>query len=76
MCVGVWVLSTMLPTLMLNDKKKDKPLSTRDYLGWSMWTLGFAFEVIADYQKSQFRADPQNAVSIYSYLIQEENKLD
>ncbi|KAK7493212.1 hypothetical protein BaRGS_00015549 [Batillaria attramentaria] len=58
---AVWVFSTLLPTLMLNSKKDDKPLTTRDYIGWGLWGLGFFFEVVADYQKSQFKANPENA---------------
>ena len=61
---GVWVFSTLLPTLLLNSKKKDRALTTRDYVGWGMWSLGFIFEVVADYQKSRFKANPENAVSI------------
>ena len=38
-------------------------MTRRDYVGWGMWTLGFIFEVVADYQKSRFKANPENAVS-------------
>lgn len=58
---GLWVLSTLLPTLLLNMKKKDHPLSKQDYAGWVLWTIGFLFEVVADYQKSSFKANPDNA---------------
>ncbi|XP_071102209.1 uncharacterized protein [Haliotis cracherodii] len=58
---GVWVMSTLLPVLMLNSKKEDKPVSTRDYIGWALWALGFFFEAVGDYQKSAFRANPDNA---------------
>merc|ERR1712004_50407 len=57
---GMWVFLTLLPTLILNGKREDKPLATRDYVGWGMWATGFLFEVLADYQKSQFKADPAN----------------
>ena len=59
----MWVFLSLLPTLILNSKKEDKPLTTRDYFGWSLWIFGFLFEVIADYQKSVFRNNPDNAVS-------------
>ena len=53
---------TLLPTLILNSKKEDKPLTTRDYAGWTLWAIGFLFEAIADHQKSRFRANPDNTV--------------
>ena len=59
---GIWVWITLLPSLILNTEKRDPPLATRDYLGWTLWTVGFLFEVVADMQKSIFRADPKNEV--------------
>ncbi|CAH1788721.1 unnamed protein product [Owenia fusiformis] len=58
---GAWIFLNLLPTLIHNSKEKDKPISTRDYVGWGLWTVGFLFEVIADYQKSSFRNNPDNA---------------
>ncbi|XP_077979127.1 uncharacterized protein LOC144434537 [Glandiceps talaboti] len=58
---ALWVWITLLPTLILNSNKKDKELTTRDYVGWSLWILGFLCEVIADHQKSVFRSNPDNA---------------
>lgn len=57
---AVWVFATLLPTLMLNSEKRDVPLGTRDYIGWSIWGLGFATEAIADQQKWFFKRDPEN----------------
>ena len=57
---GVWVWSTLLPTLILNTSDKDEALTWRDNLGWLLWLTGFVLEAVADYQKSQFRADPAN----------------
>lgn len=57
---GVWVFVTLLPTLMLNNTKRDVPVGIRDYVGWGMWTVGMLFEVVADAQKSAFRASPDN----------------
>ncbi|XP_064614376.1 uncharacterized protein LOC135478042 [Liolophura sinensis] len=57
---GVWVYITLLPTLILNAERSDRPLGKRDYLGWAIWTLGFLIETVADYQKSCFKADPAN----------------
>lgn len=58
---GVWILSTLLPVLIINYKKDNRPVSQQDYLGWGLWGLGFFLETVADYQKSQFRKDPGNA---------------
>jgi steroid 5-alpha reductase family enzyme len=49
---GLWVLVSLLPTLIMNSKTKDWPLQTRDYAGWTLWGIGFLLEMMADYQKS------------------------
>jgi len=57
---GLWVWLTLLPTMILNLKQKDKELNYRDYLGFSLFAVGFMIEAVADYQKSKFRSDPAN----------------
>jgi len=57
---GIWVLVTLTPTLILNQSGRNPPLGARDYLGWSIWATGLATEVLADWQKSAFRANPAN----------------
>jgi len=57
---GLWVFVTLLPTLMLNESKRDRPLGAQDYIGWAIWAAGMVFEVTADLQKSAFRRDPAN----------------
>ncbi|XP_038642586.1 uncharacterized protein si:ch211-210c8.6 [Scyliorhinus canicula] len=57
---GVWIFITLLPTLILNTQEKDRPLCVRDYAAWTIWTLGFATEAIADQQKWNFKSDPDN----------------
>lgn len=37
-----------------------RPLGWRDAVGWSLWAVGFVVQVLADYQKSCFKADPRN----------------
>lgn len=49
---------------MLNWSNRETPLGARDMVGWSMWTVGFAFEVVADFQKRLFRNDPANKVMV------------
>ncbi|KAJ1160490.1 hypothetical protein NDU88_000992 [Pleurodeles waltl] len=60
---GIWIFVTLLPTLILNLEKHDRPLGLRDYLGWTIWAVGFVTQAIADQQKWNFRADPDNTVS-------------
>uniref|UniRef100_A0A8D2J128 Steroid 5-alpha reductase C-terminal domain-containing protein n=2 Tax=Varanus komodoensis TaxID=61221 RepID=A0A8D2J128_VARKO len=58
---GIWVFITLLPTLLLNLEKNGKPLGFWDYLGWSIWAVGFTTEAVADQQKWHFRSNPDNA---------------
>jgi steroid 5-alpha reductase family enzyme len=39
-----------------------RPIGTQDYIGWGIWVLGMVFEVVADFQKSSFKANPDNKV--------------
>ncbi|KAL4623686.1 hypothetical protein GN956_G18681 [Arapaima gigas] len=57
---ALWVFVTLLPTLILNSERRDKPLGARDYVGWGIWGLGFATEAIADQQKWNFKQNPDN----------------
>lgn len=58
---GIWIFVTLAPTLILNLEKHDRPLGLRDYLGWTIWAVGFLTQAIADQQKWNFKADPDNA---------------
>ena len=60
---GLWVFITLLPTLIQNGERRTPLIGRRDYIGWAIWGLGFLFEVVADMQKSIFRANPANDVS-------------
>ena len=51
---------------MLNSSERDRPLGNLDVIGWGLWAIGMGFEVIADFQKSAFRKNPNNKVL---YLI-------
>jgi len=57
---GVWVLVTLLPTLVMMEAPSSGRTTTQHYVGWAMWLVGFLFELLADYQKSVFRNDPAN----------------
>uniref|UniRef100_A0A1A8UFE2 Uncharacterized protein n=1 Tax=Nothobranchius furzeri TaxID=105023 RepID=A0A1A8UFE2_NOTFU len=58
---AVWIFLTLLPTLMLNTEKRNVPLGMRDYIGWTVWGIGFATQTIADQQKWLFKSNPDNA---------------
>ena len=58
--LALWVFATLCPTLILNSKQKDQKLTPRDYIGWTVWGIGFVVEAIADFQKYSFRSDPNN----------------
>eukprot|EP00124_Ichthyophonus_hoferi_P004559 Ihof_evm1s518 gene=Ihof_evmTU1s518 len=56
---GMWVLMVGSPIYIINVwSDKDQSLNVRDYIGFLLWQIGFAIEVVADWQKTQFRADP------------------
>ncbi|XP_023660744.1 uncharacterized protein [Paramormyrops kingsleyae] len=57
---ALWIFVTLLPTLVLNGERRDKPLGAQDYVGWGMWGLGFVIEAVADQQKWNFRNNPDN----------------
>jgi len=57
---GVWVFITLLPSLIMITEKRQSNLNFQDMLGWTLWIVGFLMEVVADYQKSQFRSIPAN----------------
>ncbi|XP_069179894.1 uncharacterized protein [Procambarus clarkii] len=57
---GVWVLVTVLPSVLAVLSPRQRPLGARDYVGWGIWATGFLIEVVADYQKTTFRNNPAN----------------
>uniref|UniRef100_A0A8C5LMK5 Steroid 5-alpha reductase C-terminal domain-containing protein n=1 Tax=Leptobrachium leishanense TaxID=445787 RepID=A0A8C5LMK5_9ANUR len=58
---GLWIFIALLPSLILNFEKRNKPLGLLDYIGWALWTIGFLTQVVADQQKWHFKSDPDNA---------------
>mmetsp|Transcript_65727 Transcript_65727/g.80439 ORF Transcript_65727/g.80439 Transcript_65727/m.80439 type:complete len:324 (+) Transcript_65727:76-1047(+) len=51
-----WVAGILLGVI----NGKYKKTNALDYVGWALWVLGFAWEAIADHQKSAFKKDPNN----------------
>ena len=57
---GLWVVFTMSAALVAITTAARKELGVFAIVGTLIWAFGFAFEIIADNQKSQFRANPEN----------------
>jgi steroid 5-alpha reductase family enzyme len=57
---GLWVTFTLAAGLAAITSSQRVPLDIFAVLGTIIWLTGFAIEVIADNQKSRFRADPAN----------------
>ena len=60
---ALWVFLTLFPSLFLFEwgKRNHKDPFVGQYVGWSIWLLGFAIEVVADHQKLMFKEKPENA---------------
>jgi steroid 5-alpha reductase family enzyme len=57
---GLWVLVTMAAGLAALTSDKTVELGIVGYLGMLVWLFGFAVEVMADHQKTVFKANPEN----------------
>lgn len=57
---GLWVSLTSAAALVVLTSSASVPLDVFAVLGTLMWVVGFGIEVVADRQKSAFRADPAN----------------
>ena len=55
---GLWVSLTLAAALAAVTSTEPKELDVFAYVGLAIWVIGFAFEAIADLQKSRFRANP------------------
>lgn len=57
---GVWIILTSASALLIITTQARLPIDGFLIVGAAVWLAGFAFEVVADRQKSAFRADPKN----------------
>ena len=57
---GLWVSLTLAAALAIITSSERKDLGVLGIIGFVIWAIGFAIEVIADGQKSAFKADPAN----------------
>lgn len=57
---GLWVFLTAACALAAMTTAQPKPLGIVGVVGLLVWLIGFSIEVVADRQKSSFRADRNN----------------
>lgn len=57
---GLWVVLTAAAALAVITGGVREPLGLLGYLGIAVWTVGILIEIVADRQKSKFKADPDN----------------
>lgn len=58
---AVWAWTVLLPVLVVNGVQGAHPLGRwSDVLGVALYLTGLTIEVVADWQKSQFKARPEN----------------
>lgn len=59
---GLWIFLTGIPvtSLIALGKASTAPMGVQDYIGMGLWVFGFLFEVVADWQKRQFKAKKKN----------------
>jgi len=53
--IWVWVVS--LPVTFLMTARVDQPLGALDYVGWTLFGIGFIFESLADFSKQAHHSD-------------------
>lgn len=52
---GLWAFCVSLPAVLCNMNKQVIPLTRLDYVGCTIFVVGFLCETIADFQKQMFR---------------------
>jgi len=57
---GLWVTFTLIAALVTITTTNRKALDLFALIGFLVWVFGFTLEVVADYQKSRFNANPNN----------------
>jgi steroid 5-alpha reductase family enzyme len=57
---GLWVTFTLAAAMAAITTTTRRPLGLFALVGFLIWAFGFAIEVMADAQKSRFKADPAN----------------
>lgn len=58
---GVWISLTAAAAWITITSAVSTPMNWISWIGVAIWVIGFAIEVIADQQKSTFKANPENS---------------
>jgi len=57
---ALWVVITAAPVIFAISSVGEEPIGMIGTIGLFVWLSGFLIEVVADYQKTQFRKNPAN----------------
>lgn len=57
---GLWITFTLAAAMAAIASVERKELGALAFLGTLVWLVGFGFEAVADWQKSRFKARPEN----------------
>eukprot|EP00501_MAST-03F_sp_TOSAG23-6_P000753 GSMAST32.ASY1.ANO1.781.1 assembled CDS len=56
----IWIYVVALPVTRINSAQPNPAICGWDYLGWTMWGIGFFVQTHSDFQKLSFRSNPAN----------------
>jgi steroid 5-alpha reductase family enzyme len=57
---ALWITFTLLGALIILTSDNQPDINIYDYIGLSVWIIGFVIEIISDTQKSRFKNDIKN----------------
>lgn len=59
---AIWAYTGTFATMFVNGDASDPELQAADWVGLGLWILGFACQVLSDFQKDAFRRNPANSL--------------
>ena len=57
---AAWLFIQSLAALVALTSLQQEPFGIVGFIGLGLWIFGFIFQVVADHQKTQFKANPAN----------------
>lgn len=66
MLQGLMMLIISLPIILVNSSIKQPSLNLKDFIGLTIWIIGFLFETMGDFQLYRFLSNPLNRGKIMS----------